>query len=65
MTEIARIFTLGISNRRELIYRLIECCESFKNMDFATAAQQYRYCEDNGLVRNSNGYLVIYHDFDN
>ena len=65
MTEIARIMTFGIANRRELILRLMGSCESFKNMDFATAAEQYRYYERNGLVRCGDGYLVIYHDCDN
>lgn len=64
MVEIARIMTFGISNRRELIKRLMGCCEAFKNMTFSDAAEQYRYNERNGLVRKGNGYIVIYHDCD-
>jgi hypothetical protein len=65
MVEIARIMTFGIANRKELIQRLMGCCEAFKNMTFATAAEQYRYAERNGLVKNGNGYLVIYHNCEN
>ena len=62
MVEIARTMTFAIANRRDLIRRLMGCCEAFKNMTFATAAEQYRYYERNGLVKHGNGYLVIYHD---
>ena len=65
MIEIARVMTFGISNRKDLIRRLMGCSKAFANMTFATAAEQYRYYESNGLVRNGNGYLVIYHDCDN
>lgn len=64
MVEIARMMTFGISNRRELIKRLMGCCEAFKNMTFATACEQYRYYEREGLVKCGNGYIVIYHDCD-
>ena len=64
MVEIARIMTFGIANRRDLIRRLMGCCESFKNMTFAMAAEQYRYYEREGLVKVGEGYLVIYHDSD-
>ena len=30
-------------------------------MTFATAAEQYRYYEREGLVKVADGYLVIYH----
>lgn len=62
MIEIARVMTFGIANRRDLIRRLMGCCEVFKNMTFATAAEQYRYYERAGLVKVADGYLVIYHD---
>lgn len=62
MIEIARIMTFATSNRRDLIKRLMGCCEAFKNMTFATAAEQYRSYERAGLVKVADGYLVIYHD---
>lgn len=61
MIEIARIMTFGIATRRDLIRRLMGCCEAFKHMTFATAAEQYRYYEREGLVKVADGYLVIYH----
>ena len=64
MIEIARIMTFGTSNNRDIIRRLMACCESFKMMPFATAVEQYRYYERNGLVKHGNGYIVIYHDCD-
>lgn len=62
MIEIARIMTFGTSNNRDIIRRLMACCDAFKNMIFATAAETYRYYERNGLVRRGDGYIVIYHD---
>lgn len=62
MIEIARIFTFATTNRRDIIRRLMACCESFKNMTFADAADQYRHYERQGLVKHGDGYLVIYHD---
>ena len=62
MIEIARIMTFGTSNNRDIIRRLMTCCDAFKNMIFATAAETYRYYERNGLVRRGDGYIVIYHD---
>lgn len=65
MIEIARIMTFSTSNRRDIVRRLMACCKSFENMTFATAIEQYRYYERNGLVKQGNGYLAIYHDCDN
>lgn len=65
MIEIARIMTFATSNRRDIIRRLMGCCEAFKNLTFADAANQYRYYERSGLVKHGDGYLVIYHDCDN
>ena len=65
MTEIARITTFCTMNNRDIIRRLMGCCDTFKNMTFATASAQYRYYERNGLVKHGDGYLVIYHNFDN
>lgn len=62
MIEIARIMTFAIANHRDLIKRLMGCCEAFKNLTFADAASQYRYYEREGLVKVADGYLVIYHD---
>lgn len=64
MIEIARMMTFGIASRKELIGRLMVSCDAFKNLSFADAAQQYRYYERNGLVKNNGGYIVIYHDCD-
>lgn len=64
MIEIARITTFGTSNNRDIIRRLMGCCEAFKMMTFATAAETYRYYERNGLVKHGDGYIVIYHDCD-
>lgn len=65
MTEIARIFTFATANRRDIIRRLMGCCESFQRLTFADAVAQYRYYESAGLVVKGDGYLVIYHDCDN
>lgn len=65
MIEIARITTFATGNRRDIIRRLMGCCEAFKNMTFATAAEQFRFYENNGLVKHGEGYLVIYHDCKN
>lgn len=62
MIEIARIMTFGCANRRDIIKRLMGCCDSFKRMTFATAAETFRYYERSGLVKSGDGYLVIYHD---
>lgn len=65
MVEIARIFTFGTANRRDIVRRLMGCCRSFKNMTFATALEHFRYFELSGLVVYGDGYLVIYHDCEN
>lgn len=65
MIEIARIFTLGTVNRRDIVRRLMACCESFKRLTFADAFAQFRYYETIGLVKRSKGFLVIYHDCEN
>ena len=65
MIEIARIMTFATSNNRDIIRRLMSCCDSFANMTFAAAAEQYRYYEKNGLIKREDTYLVIYHDCDN
>ncbi len=62
MVEIARIFTFATANRRDIVKRLMGCCESFKRLSFYEAMKQYRYYETNGLVKYCDGYLVIYHD---
>lgn len=62
MVEIARIFTFATSNRRDIVRRLMGCCDSFKRLSFYEAMKQYRYFESNGLVKSQDGYLVIYHD---
>ena len=61
MIEIARIMTFGCANNRDIIKRLMGCCDSFKHMTFATAAETFRFYERSGLVKRSDGYLVIYH----
>ena len=65
MIEIARIFTFATSNRRDIVRRLMGCCESFNRLTFADAFKQFRYYETNGLVKHANGFLVIYHDCEN
>lgn len=65
MIEIARIFTIATSNRRDIVRRLMACCDSFKGLTFADAFAQYRYFEQAGLVKKGDGYLVIYHDCEN
>ena len=62
MIEIARIMTFGTANRRDIIRRLMACCESFKFLTFPDAVAQYRYYETAGLIKKANGYIVIYHD---
>lgn len=61
MIEIGRIFTFGLSNRRDIVRRLMGTSEFFKNLTFADALAAYRYAERNGLVKRGDGYLVIYH----
>lgn len=63
MTEIARIFTFGCSNRREIVKRLMTTCSYFKNLTFYDALAAFRWSESNGFVHYGDGYLVIYHDF--
>ena len=63
MIEIARIMTFGCANRRDIIKRLMGCCDSFKRMTFANAAETFRSYERSGLVKRGDGYLVIYHDY--
>lgn len=62
MIEIARVMTFGTRNRRDIVRRLMGCCEAFKKMEFATAIEQYRSYERNGLIKYGDGYIVIYHD---
>lgn len=62
MVEIARIFTFGTTNRRDIVRRLMGTCESFKRLTFADAFAQYRFYEKSGLVKFGEDYLVIYHD---
>lgn len=62
MIEVARITTFATRNRCDIIRRLMGCCEAFKKMTFATAAEQFRFYENSGLVKHGEGYLVIYHD---
>ena len=59
--EIARIMTFATANNRDIVRRLMGCCDSFKRLTFADALNQYRYCERNGLVRKGDGYLAVYH----
>lgn len=62
MIEIARIFTLGTTNRRDIVRRLMACCRSFKQLTFADAMDQFRSYEKSGLVVVGDGFLAIYHD---
>ena len=65
MIEIARIMTFATAGRRDIIRRLMACCEAFKSLTFADAAASFRYYERAGLIKRADGYLVIYHDCDN
>ena len=65
MIEIARIMTFGTINRRDIVRRLMAMCDSFKNLIFADAMAQYRYYENAGLVKRGDGWLTIYHDYEN
>ena len=62
MIEIARIFTFGTANRRDIVRRLMGTSEYFKNITFADALDAFRYAERNGLVKRCDGYLVVYHN---
>lgn len=62
MIEIARIFTYATANRRDIVRRLMACCESFKQLTFADAMAQFRFYEKSGLVVSGDGFLAIYHD---
>lgn len=60
--QIATIFTFGCNNNRDIIRRLMACCDSFKGLTFADAAQTFRSYESSGLVKRGNGYLIIFHE---
>lgn len=62
MIETARIFTFGTTNRRDIVRRLMATSKAFKNLTFHDALAQYRYCENAGLVKHGDGYIVVYHD---
>lgn len=62
MIEIARIFTFATTNRRDIVKRLMGCCDSFKKLTFYDAMNQFRYFEKEGLIDYKDGYLVIYHN---
>lgn len=63
MTEIARMMTFGLSNRREIVKRLMATNKFYKDLEFYDALAQFRWSESNGFVHYGDGYLVIYHDF--
>lgn len=65
MIEIARIFTFGTTNRRDIVRRLMGTSEFFKRLTFADAFHAYRFAEANGLVKRGDNYLVVYHDCEN
>lgn len=60
--EIARIFTFGCANNRDIVRRLMVCCDSFKRLTFADAFQAFRSYDAAGLVKRGDGYLAIFHD---
>lgn len=60
--QIATIHTFGCQNNRDIIRRLMACCDSFKRLSFADAAQTFRSYEASGLVKRGDGYLSIYHE---
>ena len=62
LVEIARIFTFACSNRRDIVRRLMGTSRFFKGLAFPDALAAYRYAETHGLVRQGDGYLVVYHD---
>lgn len=62
LVEIGRIFTFGTQNNMDIVRRLVGTSPFFKGMTIADAAKQYRYAEQNGLVKRGDGYLVVYHD---
>lgn len=62
MVEMARIFTFGCTNNRDIVRRLMGCCEAFKLLTFHDAYKMYRWYEEHGFVKKNDGYLVIYHD---
>lgn len=64
MIEIARIFTFGTSNRRDIIRRLMATSGFFKGLTFADACEAYRYAERNNLVKHGDGWIAVYHDCD-
>ena len=64
MVEIARVITIGAKNRRDIVRRLMATSKAFCNMDFSTAIAHFRYFENNGLIENRNGHIVIYYNFE-
>lgn len=61
-TQIAIISTFGCQNNRDIIRRLMGCCDSFKRLTFADAAKTFRSYEASGLVKLGDGYLSILHE---
>lgn len=61
-TQIATIFTFGCQNNRDIIRRLMACCDSFKRLTFSDAAQAFRSYDASGLVKRGDGYLTIFHE---
>lgn len=61
-TEIARIFTIGCINNRDIIKRLMRTSDFFKGITFADAANAFKYAERNGLVDRRDGYIVVHHE---
>lgn len=62
LVEIARIFTFGCANRRDIVRRLMGTSDNFKRLTFADALEAFRSAEASGLVKRGDGYLVVYHD---
>ena len=60
--EIARIFTFGCANRRDIVRRLMGTSKAFQGLTFADALNAYRFAETSGLVDVTEHYIVVYHD---
>lgn len=65
LTEIARIFTFGCQNRRDIVRRLMGTSDMFNGLTYHDAFESYRSAERDGHVKHGDGYIVVYADFSN
>lgn len=60
--EIAKIEIPKTANRRDIVRKLMDESDFFKNLIFADALETYRYYEKVGLVKQDDNCITVYHD---